>query len=83
MAEKPVVHNSATSFAWGAPTLLLGVVVGAISANNRTDGLSVVGLALILLGLVWIVQGIVRSARNRDAMARALLEVDDDAHHER
>lgn len=74
MAEKPVVQDSATSFQWGVPALLLGIVVGVISANNRTDGLSLVGLVLILLGLVWIVQGIVRSARNRDAMARAVLE---------
>lgn len=75
MAEKPVVHDSATSFAWGIPALLLGIVLWIASAGDAgTNPLRIIAVFVVLLGVMWLVQGTVRSARNRDAMTRALLE---------
>lgn len=74
MAEKPVVHDSATSFQWGVPALVIGAVLSVLGAGGRTPLLTLAGVLVVILGLMWTGQGIVRSARNRDAMTRALLE---------
>lgn len=74
MADKPVVHDSATSFQWGVPALVIGAVLVVFGMGGRTPLLTLAGVLVVILGLMWTGQGIVRSARNRDAMARAVLE---------
>ena len=77
MAEKPVVQDSATSLRWGLIAIPIGVVLAIIGANQRAEALGLVGVIVVVLGLIWLIRGLVAGAQNRDAMARALLERED------
>lgn len=74
MGERPEVQDSVSQFAWGIPALVVGVLLLVFGANSGAPILGLVGLVVVLLGVIWTATGIVRSARNRDAVARALLE---------
>lgn len=82
MAEKPVVQDSAGSLRRGLIVLALSPVAWIVGAATRTEPLGMVALVLLMLGVIWVVQSLVAGARNRDAMARALLEQRDEPRRE-
>lgn len=74
MTQPPVVEDSAGSFRSGLPAVGVGLVLIIIGTGSQQSALALVGLIAVIVGGFFVFQGFQRSARNRDAVTKALLE---------
>ncbi len=74
MTQPPVVPDTASSLRSGFIAIGLGIVALIYGINGEIQQLAVGGVVALGVGGFLIAQGLVRSARNRDAVTKALLE---------